>query len=85
MSAKCLTRWTASPFAWIGHSRQVRLRERRVGEEGFARLRLAFHERDRTARDLGVDQPALLKIVDSHLVALLALASLHDLFRRHDA
>jgi hypothetical protein len=37
----------------------VRLRERGIGEEGFARLRLAFHERDRAPRDLGIDQPAL--------------------------
>src|SRR5262245_33848797 len=44
----------------IGQRRQMRLRESDIGEEGLARLRLALHERDRTPRDLGVDQPALL-------------------------
>jgi len=68
----------------VRQRRQMRLCEGRIGEEGFSRLRLAFHERDRPPRDFGVDQPALFEVVHFYLAAVLTLAALHELFRWHD-
>jgi hypothetical protein len=47
-------------------------------------MHLALHERDRTPRYFRVDEPSLFEIVNLYVTARLALASLHDLRRRHD-
>lgn len=57
----------------IWKRRQVRLRQRDIGEKGFVALRLPFDELDRAPRELGVDQPALSDVVVFQLAAFLTL------------
>src|SRR4029450_4480225 len=67
----------------IGQCRQVWLCQRHIGKERLCRLCLGLNERDGSSRDLGINEAALLQIVDLERSALLALPSFHDLLRRH--
>jgi hypothetical protein len=72
--------------AVTGRAREFRVRqswkmdkgEWDLGIERFARLRVAFNEVDRSPRDLGVDETAMLHVINLKLAALLALFSFHN-------
>jgi hypothetical protein len=60
----------------------MHLRERDIGIERLAGPYAAFYEIDRPSRDLGVDQPTPVEVIDTDRAALLALAAFHDLLER---
>jgi len=62
----------------IGQSREVHQCEGDVDVEWLARSRAALHEIDRSSRDLSIDEPTLLKIIDSKLTGLFPFTTFHD-------
>jgi hypothetical protein len=66
----------------VGERRKMHLRIRDVGIERPASTDAAFHEIDRPAGNFGVNQPALVEIVNRNGAALFALAAFHDRLER---